>query len=330
MDENMEAPIENSAKTASPFPVIDGHVDVLYEMTNSREDIPFDQLTNSPVTIEKMRAGSVRILVAALYCPDTANGEGSAAPYLRGLIDYASKFMTGLVHVRSRDDLDNCLRRDTPGMILLVENADGLFELDRAILAKAGIRVAGLTHMGRNRIADGNNVRFPGGFSSSGTELVRELSAEGFAFDVAHLAERGFRDLVRIHDGPLLSSHTGIRPLCDIPRNLTVEQIRIILERKGIVGIAADPTMLSLDGKAAIEDVFRNIDWIAQRFETEGIAIGSDFCGFHSPNHGLEDISKLADLAGPLLDAGYPRESVEGIMGTNWRRFYDGLFANDL
>jgi len=326
----MHIPTNESEPTASPFPVIDGHVDILYEMTNSHGDIPFDQLTHSTVTVEKMRAGDVRILVAALYCPDTFNGEESAASYLGGLIEYATKFMSGLAHIRSKTDLESCMDQNTPGMILLVENADGFFEIDRAVLANAGIRVAGLTHMGRNRIADGNNVRFPGGLSSSGTELVREFSAEGFAFDVAHLAERGFHDLVRIHEGPLLSSHTGIRPLCDTPRNLTLEQIRIILERKGVVGIAADPAMLSLDGKAAIEDVFRNIDWIAQRFDADGIGIGSDFCGFYSANRGLEDISRLMDLAGHLLDAGYPKESVQAIMGTNWRRFYGNLFANGL
>lgn len=326
--DKMMVPTETIRSSGSPFTVIDGHVDVLYEMTSLHEDTPFDQISRSSVTLDKMRAGNVNILVTALYCPDTFNGEQSAASYLRRLIAYASKFMTGLAHIRSDSELEDCIRQDSPGMILLVENADGFLEIDRAILSETGIRVAGLTHMGRNRIADGNNVRFPGGLSSAGTKLVRELSAEGFAFDAAHLAERGFRELVRIHDGPLISSHTGIRPLCDIPRNLTPEQIGIILERKGIVGITADPRMLSMDGKAAIEDVFRNIDWIAQRFETDGIAIGSDFCGFPSLNQGLEDISKLADLSALFLRAGYPHESVEGIMGMNWYRFYRKLLAN--
>ncbi|MFZ2445445.1 MAG: membrane dipeptidase [Syntrophobacteraceae bacterium] len=311
--------------TGRPFQIVDGHVDILYEMTNSHPRMPFDRLTELPVTVEKMRAADVRVLIAALYCPDTHNGMESAAPFLRGLISYAEKYLTGLVHIGSKSDLESCFKTEAPGMILLVENADGLLELDRNTLAQAGIKVAGLTHMGRNRIGDGNNVPFPGGLSEAGKKLVRELSAEGFAFDAAHLAEPGFHDLARIHEGPLLSSHTGVRALCDIPRNLGREQIREIFERKGVVGVAADPAMLSIDGSAGIEDMFRHIDWIAQSFEADGIAIGSDFCGFYNINRGMEDISMLPALADLLLHHGYPEESVRGIMGMNWYDFYRAL-----
>ncbi len=308
------------------FPIFDGHVDVLYAMSNSFPRTEFDKISDLPVTIEKMNAASVLIIVAALYCPDDYNGQATSAAFLKDLISQAENYMTGLFHIRSDADIENCFENANPGMILLVENSDGLLEIDRGVIERAGIKVAGLTHMGRNRIGDGNNVPFPGGLTEAGKKLVRELSREGFAFDLAHLAEPGFRDLVRIHEGPLLSSHTGVRELCDIPRNLTWDQIKMILDRKGVIGIAADPKMLSIDGQAGIEDIFRHIDSIAQSFEADGIAIGSDFCGFHSVNHGIEDISKLPDLADLLLRRGYPEQSVRRIMGINWYNFYRSLF----
>lgn len=318
-------PDRSENKPARPFPVMDGHVDVLYEMTNSHPRTEFEKIADLSVTIDKMRAANVLAIVAALYCPDASNGEGSSAAFLANLISKAEQYMTGLMHVRRGADLDACFKAATPGMILLLENADGLLEIDKGIIERAGIKVAGLTHMGRNRIGDGNNVPFPSGLTEAGKTLVRELSREGFAFDAAHLAEPGFRDLAKIHEGPLLSSHTGVRDLCDIPRNLTREQIRVILDRKGVIGIAADPQMLSIDGKAGIEDVFRHIDSIAQSFDADGIGIGSDFCGFHSVNRGIEDISKLPDLAELLLRRGYPEQGVRGIMGLNWYNFYRSL-----
>ena len=200
-------------------------------------------------------------------------------------------------------------------------------EFDRSKLAEAGIRVAGLTHMGKNRIGDGNNVAFPEGLTSEGKNLVKQLAREGFAFDAAHLAEPGFRDLVRIFDGPLISSHTGLRALHDIPRNLTRDQVAAILERKGVIGIAADPAMLTSSGKASIEDIFRHIDWIAQSFEADGIGIGTDFCGFHTVNAGFEDITRLADLERIMLQHGYSEPSIRKIMGENWRVFYESLLG---
>jgi membrane dipeptidase len=303
---------------------IDGHVDVLHEMFESRPNATFEELTDLPVTLEKMKSAGVLAAVFALYCPDAHNGAGSA-DFLSKLVDYAEKYLTGLVHIKSAQDLNNCIGQKTPGMIWLIENADGLLEFDRTRLAQAGIRIAGLTHQGNNRIGDGNNVPFPEGLTGEGKLLVKELAGEGFAFDTAHLAEPGFRDLTRIYEGPLISSHTGVRALADIPRNLSRNQVAAILERKGVIGIAADPAMLALSGEASIEDVFRHIDWIAQSFDVDGIAIGSDFCGFFTPNAGFEEITRLPDLARIMREHGYPEPGIRKILGENWRVFYESL-----
>lgn len=305
---------------------IDGHVDVLYEMFESHPNVPFEDLTDLSVTLRKMERAHVMAAVVALYCPDAYDGRGSA-DFLSKLVAYAEQYLTGLFHIKTAEDLNHCIRSEKPGMILLIENADGLLEFDRAKLAQAGIRVAGLTHMGRNRIGDGNDVPFPEGLTGEGKTLVKELAREGFVFDAAHLAEPGFRDLVRIFEGPLISSHTGIRALVDIPRNLTRSQVAAILERKGVVGIAADPKMLTHSGKATIEDVFRHIDWIAQSFDADGIGIGTDFCGFHGVNVGFEDMTRLSDLERIMREHGYPRQSIRKIMGENWRVFYESLLG---
>jgi membrane dipeptidase len=305
---------------------IDGHVDVLHEMMESHLNVPFQELTDLPVTIEKMKSANVLAAVLALYCPDAYNGSASSG-FLAGLINYAEKYLSELIHIKSANDLNNCIRLRTPGMIWLVENADGLLEIDRSRLAEAGIRVAGLTHQGRNRIGDGNSVPFPEGLTGTGKVLVRELAGEGFAFDTAHLAEPGFRDLIHIYQGPLISSHTGVRALADIPRNLSRNQVAEILGRKGVIGIAADPQMLSLSGEASIEHIFRHIDWIAQAFNADGIAIGTDLCGFNTPNSGFDDITRLDDLARTMREHGYPEPDIGKILGENWRIFYEALLA---
>jgi membrane dipeptidase len=303
---------------------IDGHVDILYEMFESHSNVPFEELSDLPVTLGKMKNADVIAAVAALYCPDIHNGRASA-DFLSKLVIYAERYLTGLFHIKSAEDLDYCIRQKKPGMIWLIENADGLLEFDRARLAQAGIKVAGLTHMGRNRIGDGNNVPFPEGLTGAGKTLVKELAREGFAFDVAHLAEPGFRDLTGLYEGPLISSHTGVRALADIPRNLTRSQVAAILERKGVIGIAADPKMLTPSGEASIQDIFRHIDWIAQSFGADGIGIGTDFCGFLTVNVGFEDITKLTDLARIMREHGYPEPGIRKIMGENWRVFYASL-----
>ncbi len=303
---------------------IDGHVDVLYEMLEAHSDVSFDNLPDLAVTVDKMKSVDVVAAVFALYCPDEYDGSGSK-DFLAHLLAYAERLLKGLFHIKSAQDLSDCIRLKRPGMILLIENSDGLIEFDRTMLAQAGVRVAGLTHMGRNRLGDGNAVPFPEGLTEQGKDLVKELSREGFAFDAAHLAEPGFRDLVRLFDGPLISSHTGVRALADIPRNLTRNQVAAIIEHKGVIGIAADPKMLTLSGKASIDDIFHHIDWIAQSFGADAIGIGTDFCGFEGINAGFEDITKMTDLERIMREHGYPEKSIRAIMGENWRIFYESL-----
>jgi membrane dipeptidase len=303
---------------------IDGHVDVLHEMFKSRLDVPFEELSDLPVTLEKMKSANVLGVVFALYCPDIHNGAGSA-DYLSSLLTYAEKYLTGLFHINAAEDLNDCIMQGRPGMIWLIENADALLDFDRTRIEHAGIKVAGLTHMGRNRIGDGNNVPFPEGLTGEGKALVRELARGGFAFDTAHLAQPGFRDLTRIFEGPLISSHTGVRALADIPRNLTRNQIAAILERKGVIGIAADPKILTPSGEASIKDIFRHIDWIAQSFGADGIGIGTDFCGFFDVNAGFEDVTRLSDLTLIMRRHGYPEPEIAKIMGQNWRDFYESI-----
>lgn len=310
-------------------PVIDAHVDLLYDLLRHHPetrlaDLPSDSWVNLP----KLSDGGVRVIVSAFYCEDAHNGPVNAADNLRFLLEYAEKYLGGVKTIRTGEELESCYHgTGSPGALLLLENADALLEFPPEILKRKGFRIVGLTHVGKNRIGDGNTVQDPGGLSPEGRNLVEKLDRPGFAIDTAHLSEPCFREVADIFAGPLLSSHTGLRAFCDTPRNLNEEQIRIILSRGGVIGLAAYPGMLSSTGRADISDVFRQIDWLAQKFGPEGIAIGSDFGGYDSVCEGFEDHSRIPKLAGMLSAAGYPDTTVQGILGGNWFRFFSEVLA---
>ena len=90
----------NSQIAGEPDFRVDGHVDILYEMFEKHREVPFEDLTDLPVTLDKMKSANVFISVAALYCPDIHNGAGSAG-FLSGLVAYAENYLTGLFHIRS-------------------------------------------------------------------------------------------------------------------------------------------------------------------------------------------------------------------------------------
>lgn len=261
-------------------------------------------------------------MTSALYCADTYNGPAAAA-HLEALVVADDHLLGDLPLIRTRSDLDKLwCGAGPPGRLRLLENADALLEFGVAAACAAGIVTVGLTHVGRNRLADGNAVTAPGGLTSAGLLLLAELAAFGRVVDVAHLAAPGFRQVLADYPGSLVCSHTGLRRFCDRPRNLDDAQLTALLGREGLVGLAFAPGLLTLYGEADMEEVFRQLDWLVQRFGAEQVGLGSDFGGFDGVCAGLEDHGRLPVLAEKLRQAGYPDPAIAGIMGENWARFY--------
>lgn len=307
-----------AADTRPRWPVCDAHVDVVYALQRQSPGDPAASL----FAPEQLAAGGVRMLASALYCADAYNGPAAAA-HLAELITAEAQLCGELPLIRSGADLDAVWRGSgPPGRLRLLENADALPEFGVAAVCAAGIVIVGLTHVGRNRLADGNAVADPGGLTPVGRKLLAELAAAQRVVDVAHLAPPGFREVLAEYAGPLACSHTGLRRFCDLPRNLDDEQLAALFARGGIVGLAFAPSLLSAAARIDLEEVFRQLDWLVQRFGAGQVGLGSDFGGFEGVCAGLEDHGRLPALAARMERAGYPPGAVAGIMGENWRRFY--------
>ncbi len=311
------------------FPVFDSHVDILYDLIRHHPDTPLQEAPDAWVSLSKLAEGGVRVIVSAFYCMDSFNGLTTAADNLRYLLEYAKRNLPKPEIVQTAEELETCWRGSgAPTALLLLENADALLEFPPEILKTKGFRAVGLTHVGKNRIGDGNSVANPEGLSTGGRSLVRELDRLRFAIDAAHLSDPCFREVADLFSGPIISTHTGLRALCDTPRNLSDEQVGVMLSRGGMVGIAAYPGMLSIDGRADISHVFRHIDHVVQKHGPSGVGVGSDFGGYDTVCEGFEDHSRIPSLAALLTGAGYPDSAVRGIMGDNWYRFFFNLLKS--
>ena len=307
--------------TPSPFPIIDGHVDLPYALQQTGKDIPYAELTTGPVTSATVAAG-VRLLVCALYVADVHNGPGTALAELDALRRLADTRLAGLVPARTLSDLAPPSGAGSPRTLFLSENSDALLDADLDELEAWGLRIAGLTHVGRNRLADGNAVRDPQGLTPAGRHLLGRLAGRGWVLDLAHLSPPAFVQALAAFDGPVMVSHTGLRAFCDLPRNLDDGQTAALLERGGVIGIALAPELLSPGQDAGLAEVVRHLDHLVQRHGPGGVALGSDYGGFPGVCRGLEDYRRWRALAAALRGLGYPEASIGGIFGGNWARFY--------
>jgi membrane dipeptidase len=308
--------------------MVDCHVDLPYHMMQGAPNTMLSDLDQGPFTLEKARQAGIRLFGTALYCEDAFNGP-SSVERLEAILEFTLDRFHGVKIIGDLEGLQK-LNQDPDELatLLLLENADALADaLDRIEeFRESGIGIVGLTHMGRNRLAQGNGVSYPDGFTEAGKTVVRTLEKTGIIIDIAHLHPVCFWELLDLIPGPVITSHTGVFERCPIPRNINLDQAREIADRGGIMGLSFNPEMLSLDPRVSIEEVFAHMDALVQRLGPLNVGIGSDFCGFSVPAEGLEDIGHIPNLISIMNAHGYGQEAIDDIMGLNWMRLFEGLF----
>ena len=318
----------DETKEGKPF-FVDGHVDLPYFMMNHARKSSLSEIRDAPFTIEKAGRAGIRLFCTAIYCEDRFNGADSFT-HFQDILNFTKGLYDNVAIIKNRFDLDGLMAGDEDtGTLFILENGDALASNLSYIaeLREEGIGIVGLTHAGKNRLADGNSVQYPDGLTMEGKEVIDSLNENGLIIDVAHLHPKCFWQLLDLTEGPLISSHTGIRELFDTPRNISLEQVKELFIRGGMVGITFNPEMLSPGGEACLEDVFAHLDTIVQKFGPKGVGIGSDYCGFDLVTEGLEDITGITALIDVMLNHGYAHEDVKDIMGRNWLRIYK-LYLN--
>ena len=197
---------------------------------------------------------------------------------------------------------------------------EGSIERFHEFMEMARLRMIALTWNFENEIGHPAAEGPKGGLKPFGFELVRAMDAAGVRADVSHLNEAGFWDLMERAALSPIASHSNCRWLCDVPRNLTRDQVKAIIERRGFIGINFYADFLKKDGAPTLDDVVRHIDAICEMGGEGVLGFGSDFDGIEAWPDGLASPADFPNLLDALRRRGYPETVIEGIAGRNlWR-----------
>lgn len=113
------------------------------------------------------------------------------------------------------------------------------------------------------------------------------MDKRGILADVSHLNLRGFWDVVEHAQLPPRGQPFELRTLCDHRRNLYQDQVKAIIERGGFIGINFYSDFLAQGRPATLEDVWRQVDAIAQMGGAHVLGFGSDFDGYRRMARGI-------------------------------------------
>ena len=268
---------------------------------------------------------------------ERAYAEGIAKDGIDGLHQLAADSDGRLKVAVTANDVQNNLNAGIISAILHFEGAEpiapDLSNLENYY--QSGLRSIGVVWSRANAFGHGVNFKFPGspdtgpGLTDVGQELVRACNRMGILIDLSHLNEKGFWDVHKISEAPLVATHSCMHALTPISRNLTDRQLDAIRDTNGVVGINFCTGFLRKDAKLTpdtpIEDIVKHINYAVEKMGVTHVAIGSDFDGAMIPE-GIGDVAGLPRLFKALMDQGFGEASIRKIAYENWLRVFADTF----
>lgn len=287
--------------------------------------------------LHKMQEGGPDAVTMVAYLPQPKEGElfKDIAPFaVDGPRQYADLIFDKINETVLRDSSYIALARNEHDLMLNKRNGkrslmigieNGLaIEDDIANVehfAKRGIVYITLCHNGDNQICDSarRSNATHGGVSEFGAKVIAEMNRLGLMVDLSHAAESSFYDALDISSTPIVCSHSNAKALCDVPRNITDDQMRALAAKDGVCQITLYNGFLTTDGKACIDDAMRHLEHAISIMGIDHVGLGTDFDG-DGGVPGLANASELINFTKAMLRRRYSEEDMAKIWGGNWLR----------
>ena len=236
--------------------------------------------------------------------------------------DIVSKNSTYLSIARTPADLYNDKRNGRKSIMLGIENGLALnHDLTNVKhFAQRGIVYITLCHNGDNDICDSaRGCNTHNGVSPFGEKVIQEMNRLGIMVDLSHAGEKSFYDALEISATPIVCSHSSSKALCDVPRNLTDDQMRALAAKGGVAHTTLYNGFLRKEGEADIMDAIAHLEHAIDVMGIDHVGLGTDFDG-DGGIRGLADSSELINFTLQLLRRKYSAQDIAKIWGGNWLR----------
>jgi len=324
--------------------IVDMHFDLpmdLYEKRN-REDVVEREF------LPEFETGNLSVVGAAIYIEDRYVPDTS----LRVALDQIAQLYAETERCRRcaicKSYREIQAARET-GRIALLITMEGVEPLGNdlnqlRVFYQLGVRSIGLTHARTNAAGHGGIFAASGspreGLTAFGREVVRECEAFGIIIDLAHINPAGFEEVLSLTTKPPIVSHTNARRYYNIERNISDEQIKMIGQRRGVIGVNSILVSSEVE-ESTLDRYVDHIEHIANLIGTDRVGIGFDFFEFiyrrwpesrqkelaarlATPHFipQLRNHSHARNLTRKLIERGFSDDQIDKILRGNWLRLF--------
>ena len=325
-------------REGTPTCILDAHFDLLLNVREARA------LGETHVLERKFlpgfRASGIQVQICSLFIRDFYYPEmatRNALDQISSLYEELDECGQHFTLCTNTGQIEQAVSEGKVALLLSLEGAEPLGK-DLALLRifyELGVRLLGIVWSRRNYAGDGaffapRREGQKGGLTDFGVALVERAQKLGMVLDASHLNDEGFADLVHFSEGPFIASHSNCRALAPSMRNLTDEQIRIIANRGGVIGLNGFGGFVgaTTTEHPTLSDLIRHTHHITQLVGADHVGLGLDLCdalGLILPEDDpdqrdvIQSMEEIADLI-QLIRRDFEPVAAEKILGKNFYR----------
>ncbi len=117
-----------------------------------------------------------------------------------------------------------------------------------------GGRYMSLAHNGNSQLADSNTGETQGylynnGLSPLGRQVIAEMNRLGMMVDLSHPSKGANLEAIKLSKAPVIASHSGVRAVADVSRNMDDEQLLALKKNGGVIQVVGFASYVKTDSK---------------------------------------------------------------------------------
>lgn len=278
----------------------------------------------------------------AIWISDELRGKAAEEYFEKVLLNFKNEILKNEAKIKLCKGFEDLKEAENSGRcaaFLTCEGASPFAENDRIYHAKEyGVKLVTLTWNGENEIGYGCQSGSDSGLKPLGKRILRDMERLNIVADVSHLNRAGFYDAVS-SGARVIASHSNSKAVLEktradsedkffsCRRNLDDEQIKLLIECGGLIGINFCRSFLGDEGDDGFESVYRHMLHILDMGGENVLAIGSDFDGCEI-NPELAGVDKMPALEEFLLRKGMNKDVIEKIFYKNAYNFFKNILQS--
>ena len=232
---------------------VDMHADTTQRLVDEKLDIS-RQLSDGHFDVVRMKAGGLNAQFFSIWVEPQLYGGGGQSAIQRADAQIAAVHALAEKHPETWQvalTAADIRRIAGEGKLAALMGLEGGYAIDERLemverYYKMGVRYMSPAWSVSTSWAgsSGDEAGKTRGLNDFGRQVVREMNRLGMMVDVSHVSDKTFWDIVDISTKPVIATHSGVRSIANVARNLDDDMLRALAKTGGVACVVFYPEFL--------------------------------------------------------------------------------------